>query len=50
MKKKKQHLDILISAWEDQKERGTLTEKGIEYISGLKEARRIIFGEKENKR
>lgn len=42
-----QHLDILIKSWEEQKERGILTQTGIEYINGMKHARQIMFPENE---
>ena len=48
MKKQKQHLDLLINAYEQQaKQKGNLTESGINYLKGLKEARRIIFGKEK---
>ena len=48
---KKQQLDILISAWEDQAAKGdVLTEKGKEYLAGLKQARKIVFGDPKDKK
>jgi|JI10StandDraft_1071094.scaffolds.fasta_scaffold114195_6 hypothetical protein len=42
----KQHLDILISSHDDlSKKEGILLPSGLEYIKGLKQARKIIFGE-----
>jgi len=42
----KQHLDILISSYDDlSKKEGVLLPSGLEYINGLKQARKIIFGE-----
>lgn len=35
-------LDILIKAQEELKERGCLTEKGINYLNGLKTAREMV--------
>lgn len=43
---KKQHLDILISSYDDlSKKEGALTAIGLEYVKGLKQARKILFGE-----
>lgn len=43
---KKQHLDILISSYDDLSEKeGALSEIGLEYIKGLKQARKILFGD-----
>lgn len=43
---KKQHLDILISSYDDlSKKEGALSKIGLEYIKGLKQARKILFGE-----
>jgi len=45
MKDKQQHLDILISSQEDLKSRNCLTQKGIDYLEGLKSARKLVFGD-----
>jgi len=40
---KKKELEFLIEAWEGQAERGNLSDKGLEYLAGLKEAFDMIF-------
>jgi len=43
MEERKQHLNLLISSQEELKERGVLTTRGLGYLSGLIQARKILF-------
>lgn len=42
MKKKLEHLKLLISSQEAQEEKGNLTETGIAYLNGLRSAAKIF--------
>lgn len=44
-KEKKGMLDSLIASQEELKGRNCLTEKGIDHLSGLKAARKLVFGD-----
>lgn len=46
MQKEKQALDRLISSQEEQEKMGNLTPAGKSYLNGLRQANKIIFGEK----
>lgn len=45
MNKELQHLDLIISSQESQKEKGNLTPTGAAYLDGLKRAKNILFGD-----
>lgn len=48
-KRNKQHLEILIKAQEELRP-GVLTQKGLDYLSGMKQAYKILFGETKPKK
>ncbi len=48
-KKNKQHLELLIKAQEDLRP-GVLTQKGLDHLSGMKKAHKILFPKKTKKK